>query len=79
MHDSLHRSHGSFELALAPVLMALFGLWIDSMAGTRPLFTVVLALVGVFGSFAKLYYSYRHQMAELDAKAVWRDAGERSA
>jgi F0F1-type ATP synthase assembly protein I len=75
VHDSLHRSHGSFELALAPVLMALIGLWIDRMAGTTPIVTIVLAVMGVLGAFAKLYYSYRNQMAELDAKAAWREPG----
>ena len=42
---SLHRSHGSFELALAPVLMALIGLWLDKTFQTLPVFTIVLAVV----------------------------------
>jgi MFS family permease len=42
---SLHRSHGSYELALAPVLMALIGLWLDKTFDTLPIFTIVLAVV----------------------------------
>lgn len=68
---SLNRSHGSFELAFAPVIMALLGLWLDRTIGTVPVFTLVLALVGVLGSSIKVYYGYRHSMAQLDAAAPW--------
>lgn len=68
---SLNRSHGSFELAFAPLLLALGGLWLDRTLGTVPVFTLVLAFVGIAGTFAKLYYSYRHSMAELDADSAW--------
>ena len=68
---SLHRSHGSFELALAPVLMALIGLWLDRTFDTLPLFTIVLAAVGVLGSTVKVMYVYKAQMAEEAAGAPW--------
>jgi F0F1-type ATP synthase assembly protein I len=68
---SLHRSHGSFELALAPVLMALIGLWLDRTFDTLPLFTIVLAAVGVLGSTVKVMYVYKTQMAEEAAAAPW--------
>lgn len=68
---SLHRSHGSFELALAPVLMALIGLWLDKTFHTLPLFTIVLAVVGVLGSTIKVIYVYKAQMAEETADAPW--------
>jgi F0F1-type ATP synthase assembly protein I len=68
---SLHRSHGSFELAIAPVLMALIGLWLDKTFGTVPLFTIVLAAVGVLGSTVKVMYVYKAQMAEEAAGAPW--------
>lgn len=75
--QSLHRSHGSFELAFAPLLMALGGLWIDRQLDLVPVFTLVLALLGVLGVFAKIYYSYRYTMAQLDAKGAWSThAGE---
>jgi F0F1-type ATP synthase assembly protein I len=65
MTRSLHRSSGSFELAFAPVLLALLGLWIDTSAGTMPLFTITLAAVGVVGAGIKTYYSYNHSMQQL--------------
>ena len=68
---SLHRSHGSFELALAPVLMALIGLWLDKTFDTLPLFTIVCAVVGVLGSTVKVMYVYKAQMAEEAAGAPW--------
>jgi F0F1-type ATP synthase assembly protein I len=68
---SLHRSHGSFELAMAPVLMALIGLWLDKTFNTLPLFTIVLALVGVVGSTVKVIYVYKAQMAAETADAPW--------
>lgn len=68
---SLHRSHGSFELALAPAILALLGLWLDRTIGTVPLFTLLFAVVGIAGAFAKIYYQYRASMAELDSEAAW--------
>jgi hypothetical protein len=68
---SLHRSHGSFELALAPAIMALLGLWLDRTIGTVPLFTLLLALLGIAGAFAKIYFRYRNEMAELGQTGAW--------
>ncbi len=72
---SLNRSHGSFEIAFAPMLLALAGLWLDRTLGTVPVATIVLAFVGVAGTTAKLYYSYRHTMSELDAEGAWAKPG----
>jgi len=77
MTRSLHRSSGSFELAFAPVLMALLGLWLDRTIGTLPLFTIVFAVVGVVGATVKAYYSYGHSMRELQEQGPW--AGHRSS
>jgi F0F1-type ATP synthase assembly protein I len=68
---SLHRSHGSFELALAPVILALLGLWLDRTVGTVPLFAVLFAVLGIVGAFAKVYFEYRHLMAEHDQQGPW--------
>ncbi len=62
---SLHRSAGSYELAFAPVLMALIGLWIDRTAGTVPVFTILLAVLGALGAGVKLYYQYDRSMQRL--------------
>ncbi|MFM7064709.1 MAG: AtpZ/AtpI family protein [Actinomycetes bacterium] len=69
---SLHRSHGSFELAVAPVLMALIGLWLDRTLNTVPVFTIALAVLGVVGSTIKVIYVYKAQMAEQTADSPWR-------
>lgn len=78
MTRSIRRSHGSFELAFAPVIMALIGFWIDRTAGTMPIFTVALATVGVLGAFAKVYYSYRYQMQQLEEQGAWHEPAERA-
>lgn len=62
----LHRSHGSFELVMSPLLLALGGLWIDRTVGFTPWITIVAALLGLFGAGAKIYYQYNATMAELD-------------
>lgn len=74
VHDatrSLNRAHGSFELVLAPVIMALFGVWLDRTIDTVPVFTLLFAVVGVAGAFAKVYYQYRYQMAEAESTGAW--------
>jgi F0F1-type ATP synthase assembly protein I len=67
----LNRSHGSFELALAPVIMAAFGFWLDRTIDTVPVFTVLFAVIGVGGAVTKLYYQYRYNMAEAERSSAW--------
>ena len=64
LHDALWRSHGGFDLVLAPVIFALIGLWIDSALGTRPLFTLALLAFGAVGAALKVYYDWRRGMDE---------------
>lgn len=68
---SLRRTTGSFELALAPVLMALIGIWLDRTLGTLPLFTVGLAVMGIAGAAVSIYYSYDRQMRRLQEDGPW--------
>ncbi len=63
-----NQSHGSFELVLAPVILALIGLGLDRWLGTVPVFTIVLAVAGMVGSWAKQYYSYRTSIDEQRAR-----------
>jgi hypothetical protein len=72
LNDGMHRSSGSFELVLAPLLFGLLGLWLDARAGTRPLLTVTLAVFAFAGAFLKQYYGYRHAMAQADAERAER-------
>lgn len=64
---SLHRSSGSFELVLAPVLLALLGLWLDRTLGTSPVFTVGLAVFGAVGAAVAQYFAYQQRLADLAA------------
>lgn len=76
---SLHRSSGSFELVLAPVLMALIGLWVDRTFGTAPVFTVGLAIFGAVGAAVAQYFAYRHsidRLADDGTFVVERPAGQ---
>jgi hypothetical protein len=57
-----HRSSGSFELALAPVLAGLLGYWLDTRLGIVPVLTILFSLVGVAGAVIKTYYVYRNDM-----------------
>ena len=53
------------------VLFGLVGAWIDSAAGTRPLFLLTLGALGVLGAFASAYYRYEQRMAVHDAGKPW--------
>jgi F0F1-type ATP synthase assembly protein I len=61
----LHRSHGSFELVLSPLLLGLIGLWIDRRLGVVPLCTILFAIAGAVGVCVKIFYVFRTQMAEV--------------
>ena len=74
---SLHRSSGSFELVLSPVILALLGLWLDRAIGTTPIFTIGFAVVGFAGAAVMTYYRYGYSMRQLQADAPW--AGHRSS
>lgn len=60
--NQLNNSHGSFELVLSPLILALIGMWIDSQIGSGPWVTVVFAVVGVLGATASLYLRYQAKM-----------------
>ncbi len=55
------------ELVLSAVLFGLVGLWIDSKAGTTPLFVLVFTLLGFAGAAISVYYRYRSDIAHLEA------------
>jgi F0F1-type ATP synthase assembly protein I len=58
-------------LVAFPALLGLLGAWIDSRADTRPLFLLVLAALGVIGSFASAFYRYEARMAKHDEGKPW--------
>lgn len=72
INAGMNQSHGSFELVLSPLILALLGYLLDSkVLHTTPIFTVVAAVLGVVGATIKLFITYKAKMAQLDAAAPW--------
>ena len=78
--DGLARA---FELAVTPAVFGLLGWGIDSVVGTFPLFTILLALFAVSGVGYMAWVRYEQDMQRHEADAVWnrhkRERSERSA
>lgn len=66
--EGLWQSHGGFELALTPLLFSALGFWLDGFTGTRPLLTVLFAVVAFGGVVAKTYYQYRYNFDRATAE-----------
>lgn len=62
----------AFEIAMVPVVLGLIGYGVDRLAGTRVVFAVLLAVLGLAGTVVKLYYGYRYEMEQHEADAPWR-------
>lgn len=74
-HDTtkqMNRSSGSYELAFAPVILGLLGLWLDRTIGTTPLMVVLFSIVGFVGTGIKIYYGYRYEMAQHEGTVAWK-------
>ena len=69
LNEQLGSSHGSFELVLSPVLLGLFGWWLDGKIGTGPWLLIGLAVFGVVGASLKLYFEYRLRMSVVTDEA----------
>ena len=69
--QSMHKSTGSYELVLSPLILALIGLGLDHLFGTTPLLVVVFAVVGLVGACIKLYCGYNAEMDEHEKDAPW--------
>lgn len=54
------------DLALTPVVFGLIGWLIDRLAGTSPIFTIVVATIGVVGTVVKMKLGYDKEMAAFD-------------
>jgi F0F1-type ATP synthase assembly protein I len=66
----------ALEMSVAPVLFALFGLFLDRRAGTVPLFAVAFSVFAMVGVFVKAYYVYRFKSAQEEEARSW---GKRSS
>ena len=56
------------EFAMAILVFLGLGYLVDHWLGTRPVFMIVLFLVGVVGQFASMWYRYQASMAVHDAE-----------
>lgn len=54
--------NGGWELAAAPALFGAIGWLVDGAIGTRPILTIVGALIGLFGSVYNQYTRYARNM-----------------
>ena len=61
----------AFELVGTTVVFTLFGLWLDSRFGTRPVFTVALMLLAVLGLSVSAYYRYKDQIRREEEGKPW--------
>ena len=68
--EQFHRSTGSYELALSPVIFALFGLYLDRRLGTSPWIMISFTLFAVVGAAVSARYRYRHEIARLNAQTA---------
>jgi len=65
----------SFEFAATLALFVGGGWLLDGWLGTRPLFMIVLAVVGLVGLFARLWYGYDAEMTRQET--LFREARDR--
>jgi F0F1-type ATP synthase assembly protein I len=65
-NDIFHRSTGSFELVLSPLVLGFLGFLLDRSIGTVPVFTIVFAVAAMAGAAARVYYGYRYAMRQLE-------------
>jgi F0F1-type ATP synthase assembly protein I len=59
------------EFVATPLLFGFLGFFIDSRAGTQPLFTVVLSAFAVVGLAVRTYFTYRDAMAREEEGKPW--------
>ena len=59
------------EFAGTTLVLVLFGLWLDSRLGTRPLMTVVLGIFAVVGLGVVAYYRYNAEIAREEEGKPW--------
>jgi len=61
----------AMAMVVTPLLMGLFGAWLDNVFGTGWVLAALFAGLGVIGAFLSAYYRYEAQMAEHDAGKPW--------
>ena len=66
-------------MVLFPLLVGLFGAWLDGLLGSGWVITALLVTLAIGGSFASAYYRYEARMAEQDAGKPWTRRHTREA
>ena len=75
LSDAMWRGNGGWEIAATPVLLGALGWLLDGSVGTRPLFTILGAVIGLLGAVANQYYRYVERMAVVtEERAAAREA-----
>ena len=64
------------ELAVTPALFGGVGWLIDRWVGLYPLFTLLIGLLGVVGTFVSSWYRYDAAMKVEEAKSPWARGAE---
>lgn len=59
------------ELALTLAVFSAFGWFVDRVAGTSPLFTIIFSVVGFVGISVKLWLGYDLEMRRHEDGAIW--------
>ncbi len=60
----------AFEIAFTPVIFCGIGYVVDRVAGTTPLFMIVLTVFAVVGMFVRLWYRYDDAMKAEQSKTL---------
>jgi F0F1-type ATP synthase assembly protein I len=60
------------EFVATPLLVALFGFWLDRLFGVGPVLAIVLGLIGLVGVVLRTYYWYQADMAREEEGKPWK-------
>jgi F0F1-type ATP synthase assembly protein I len=71
LNRQLSGTSGAYELVGAPVVLALIAYAVDGWLGTRPILTILAAVIALLGAVVSLYYRYVRDMDRHDADAPW--------
>ena len=68
--------HG-FDAAIVVALFFGLGWLIDYLAGTTPLFMIVMTIFGAIGVFVRFWYRYDERMTQHEAERAEKQAAAR--
>jgi F0F1-type ATP synthase assembly protein I len=66
----------AFEIAFVPTILGFMGYGLDRWLGTLPIFTILLAILGVVGLSTRLWYDYGARMKAHEAEGPWARAAQ---